>query len=245
MVSAYKIAIMEYSLTRKNTGTLFFTYYDPFLSSKTNSYCISTLLIQNVLFTMRRNYDIKKISAKGGTNIDYYRLSSIFFWDKEKKLKHNLKTNTLTFIVENGLPADLRPTWDKTTDQRIGQLDIRLQKPTREFINTVEEELGIQLRVIQGLRTIAEQNTLYDQGRTTPGNKVTNAKGGQSFHNYGLAVDVVLIKNGEAVWSPVSKDVVDIGTSLGFEWGGNWKSFKDYPHFQMTFGKTIKQLQNK
>ena len=188
---------------------------------------------------------VKKISAKGGTDTDFYGLASTSFWDKGKKLKHNIKNNTLLLTVENGLPADIRPTWDKTTDARITKLDARLQKPTREFINTVEEELGIQLRVIQGLRTIDEQNTLYNQGRTTPGNKVTNAKGGQSFHNYGLAVDVVIIKNGQAVWTQVPKEVVNIGTSLGFEWGGNWKSFKDYPHFQMTFGKTIKQLQTK
>jgi len=237
---------MEYLLTRKNVfGSFTFNSNDPFLFAGRESSCIASYLINSILFTINANYVVKKISAKGGTDTDFYGLASTSFWDKGKKLKHNIKNNTLLLTVENGLPADIRPTWDKTTDARITKLDARLQKPTREFINTVEEELGIQLRVIQGLRTIDEQNTLYNQGRTTPGNKVTNAKGGQSFHNYGLAVDVVIIKNGQAVWTQVPKEVVNIGTSLGFEWGGNWKSFKDYPHFQMTFGKTIKQLQTK
>lgn len=237
---------MEYILTKKNTAGVFsFNAHDPFLSVATASSCIASFMIPSVLFTIKSNYDVKKVSAKGGTDTDFYELSARNFWDKGKRLKHNLKNNTLLLLVDNGLPANLRPTWDKTTDARIMKLDARLQKPTREFINTVEEELGIQLRVIQGLRTFEEQNELYNQGRTTPGSKVTNAKGGQSFHNYGLAVDVVIMKNGQAVWTKVPNEVVDIGTSLGFEWGGNWKSFKDYPHFQMTFGNTIKQLQAK
>lgn len=109
---------------------------------------------------------------------------------------------------------------------------------------------GIEIRIVSGYRSPAEQQVLYNQGRTTPGKVVTNAKPGRSNHNYGLAIDFVLIKsgydmkadtdgNGIADWI----DVVTHAKMLGFAWGGDWKSFKDYPHFEMMFGLTIDQLQ--
>ena len=134
-------------------------------------------------------------------------------------------------------------TWDSITDTRIAQLDDRLQAPAKEFINTVEKQFGIQLRVTQSFRSFEEQEALYAKGRTVSGRIVTNARGGQSYHNYGLAFDVVIMRNGQAVWESLPKDIADIAISLGFEWGGNWRTFKDYPHFQMTFGQSIKELQ--
>ena len=73
---------------------------------------------------------------------------------------------------------------------------------------------------------------------------VTKARAGLSYHNYAFAIDVVIIKNGQAVWTVVPNDVVKIGERLGFEWGGTWKRFNDYPHFQMTFGKSIRDLRS-
>ncbi|MNN28766.1 Peptidoglycan L-alanyl-D-glutamate endopeptidase CwlK precursor [compost metagenome] len=106
---------------------------------------------------------------------------------------------------------------------------------------------GIYVLITQGLRTIAEQDALYAQGRTTPGSIVTNAKGGTSFHNYGLGVDYALLSaNGSTVSWTVNdawRRVAEIAKSFGFEWGGDWTSFKDYPHIQMTFGLTIRDLQ--
>ncbi|MBB6239567.1 hypothetical protein HDC90_004220 [Pedobacter sp. AK013] len=171
--------------------------------------------------TIHRNYIVEKKSTKGGTDIDYYFLDSGIFCSRKKRIKFNKKTKSLLLIVENGLPIYLRPTWDDTTNKRILTLDRRLQNPAREFINTVEEELGIQLRIVQALRTVAEQNALYNQGRTTPGNIVTKAKGGSSYHNYALAMDVVIVKEGQAVWSILPREVVKIGEQVGFEWGGN------------------------
>lgn len=113
---------------------------------------------------------------------------------------------------------------------------------------------GVNIVITQGLRTIAEQDALYAQGRTRPGQIVTNAKGGTSYHNYGLAVDFALLLNdGKQVsWDvklDVDKDgvaewmeVVEEAHKLGFEWGGDWTSFKDLSHFQMAFGMTIAQL---
>ncbi|WP_316803917.1 M15 family metallopeptidase [Pedobacter nototheniae] len=237
---------MEYSLKEKRNAGILFSFYDPFrLSQYTYSVSFSPGSIPLVIDAIHKNYEVKKISIKGGIDIDYYILDPTFFWDKRKKVKYNKKTNNLLLLIENGLPNHLRPTWDEVTNKRILTLDKRLQNPARAFINTVEEELGIQLRIVQALRTIAEQNALYNQGRTTPGAIVTKAKGGTSYHNYALAMDVVMIEKGQAVWTILPKEVVKIGEDLGFEWGGTWKGFKDYPHFQMTFGQSIRDLQNK
>ena len=113
---------------------------------------------------------------------------------------------------------------------------------------------GVPILITQGLRTIAEQDALYAQGRTMPGSVVTNAKGGYSYHNFGLAVDfALLLPNGSSVSWNMNRDyngnnikdwieVVDEAKKLGFEWGGDWTSFKDYPHFQMVFGLKLTQL---
>jgi peptidoglycan L-alanyl-D-glutamate endopeptidase CwlK len=104
---------------------------------------------------------------------------------------------------------------------------------------------GINILVTQGLRTIKEQDELYAKGRTTAGKIVTNVKGGFSYHNYGLAFDFAVIDTSTKInWNIDSrwKRVGAIGESLGLEWGGNWKGFVDYSHFQLTFGLTIADL---
>jgi peptidoglycan LD-endopeptidase CwlK len=100
-------------------------------------------------------------------------------------------------------------------------------------------EAGTYLLVVSGLRTPAQQEALYEQGRTAPGNIVTNAKAGQSMHNYGLAVDVVPYLSGQtgAVnWStnaPQYQAMVAAMKAQGLVWGGDWISFPDEDHFQM------------
>lgn len=113
---------------------------------------------------------------------------------------------------------------------------------------------GIPIVITQGLRTISEQDDLYAQGRTKPGPIVTNAKGGYSNHNFGMAIDfALLMPDGKAVSWDMKRDgncngtadwheVVTEAKALGFAWGGDWYSFKDYPHFEMTFGLTCAQL---
>jgi N-acetylmuramoyl-L-alanine amidase CwlA len=113
---------------------------------------------------------------------------------------------------------------------------------------------GIYVLITQAYRSIAEQNELYAQGRTKPGKIVTNAKGGTSYHNYGLAVDMALYTpDGKSVVWDTDTDfnenqkkdwmeVVALFKARGFKWGGDFKSFKDMPHFEMTFGFSIAQL---
>lgn len=150
---------------------------------------------------------------------------------------------------------------DKLTLQRIENLHPKVREEARFIYADICKVLcGKAIcRFAYTLRTFAEQDKLYAQGRTAPGARVTNAKGGQSYHNYGLAIDIVLLvdKDGNgtyetAVWDTRTDfdndrradwmEVVAIFKRYGWEWGGDWK-FKDYPHFQKTFGKTIKQLQ--
>ncbi|ESU71115.1 peptidase [Geobacillus thermopakistaniensis] len=114
----------------------------------------------------------------------------------------------------------------------------------RQLIEQAYKE-GINVIITQGLRTIEEQNELYAQGRTKPGKIVTNAKGGYSYHNFGLAFDFALLNpDGSVSWNVDDKwkRVAQIGKSLDLEWGGDWKDFKDYPHFQYTFGLSLADL---
>jgi len=104
--------------------------------------------------------------------------------------------------------------------------------------------VGVHPLITEAYRSFERSDELYAQGRTKPGQIVSNARGGQSLHNYGLAIDFVLIVNGKMVWE-VNADwmtVVKVFKKYGFEWGGDWNSLKDYPHFQKTFGLTTKQL---
>jgi peptidoglycan L-alanyl-D-glutamate endopeptidase CwlK len=126
--------------------------------------------------------------------------------------------------------------------------DLILPARTRvqAFLETAKKQ-GIDLLVTSTYRDNASQNALYAQGRTTPGKIVTNAKAGQSWHNYRCAVDVVPIVAGKPRWDvkdEVWQQVGALGKAAGLEWAGDWKRFKEYPHFQYTGGLTLAQLQS-
>jgi peptidoglycan L-alanyl-D-glutamate endopeptidase CwlK len=103
---------------------------------------------------------------------------------------------------------------------------------------------GVHPFIVQTLRTFEEQDLLYQKGRTRPGPKVTNAKPGSSFHQYGLAIDFCLEINGKLVWKVDANwmKVVECFKKYGFSWGGDWKSLKDYPHVEKTFGYSWRDL---
>lgn len=113
------------------------------------------------------------------------------------------------------------------------------------FIKAAKAD-GIDLLITSTYRDYESQQALYNQGRTTPGPVVTNAKPGYSFHNFKCAVDVVPLINGKPVWDneELWKKIGEIGKSCGLEWAGEWKTFKEYPHFQYTGGLSLEDLRN-
>jgi peptidoglycan L-alanyl-D-glutamate endopeptidase CwlK len=133
-----------------------------------------------------------------------------------------------------------------------------LHPKVRQEADKIYSEIALALtgraicRFSHTLRTFKEQDDLYAQGRSKPGAKVTNAKGGDSYHNYGLAIDIVLIKDAKvALWDTKSDfdgdgksdwmECVAIFKKYGWDWGGEWK-FVDAPHFQKSFGYSIAKL---
>jgi peptidoglycan LD-endopeptidase CwlK len=150
----------------------------------------------------------------------------------------------IDFHIDNGfdedapLPVQLHPVVSAKKDELI----------------SLAADKGINIVITQDFRSIEEQDKLYAKGRTAGGDIVTNAKGGESYHNFGLAIDFALLSiNGAVIWdmnydgngnSRADWDeVVEIAKGLGFEWGGDWRSFKDYPHLQYDFGLSIWELQ--
>jgi len=157
----------------------------------------------------------------------------------------NVSANSSAIDVGQRSAGRPRNVSDPISNRRIDKLDERLQQPVRDFVNSVENRTGIRLRVVQGLRTHKEQDAMYAQGRTTPGSRVTNARGGESYHNYGLAIDVAgLMSDGSINWGINYREIEPTAAENGFEWGGRFKSIKDMPHFQMTFGQSISDLQS-
>ena len=151
---------------------------------------------------------------------------------------------------------------DSITLQRIKLLHPKLREEALNIYYTIRERLSgkATVRFTHTLRTFAEQDALFSQGRTKPGKKVTNARAGRSYHNYGLAIDIVLLldRDGDGKYTEASWDMkgdfdadgvadfmeaVQVFKEHGWEWGGDWKFF-DGPHFQKTFGKSINDLQN-
>lgn len=119
--------------------------------------------------------------------------------------------------------------------RRLDKVHPTLSAAIKVLIDTLAQN-GMQIEVVQGLRTFAEQDGLFAQGRSRPGPIVTRARGGQSNHNYGLAVDVVPFNNGQPNWNAPLGVWTTIGNEaekLGLEWGGDWKKFVDKPHIQL------------
>lgn len=154
---------------------------------------------------------------------------------------------------------------DATTFKRIETIHPKIREELKALYTKANNKLGkgVRLRFAHTFRSFAEQDALYSQGRTTKGSIVTDAKGGQSIHNYGLAFDIVILydkegngtfkeaswdvkrdgdKDGIADWAEVTAIFTTAGYTNGFiKNGKRW----DLPHFQKDFGYTWKQLEAK
>lgn len=135
---------------------------------------------------------------------------------------------------------------DQVTIARVGQLHPKFRQSAQAFIEDAENTLNIKIRVVQGLRTFAEQDAIYAQGRTTEGKIVTYSPAGASYHNYGLAFDQV----------PFKIDGVNL------DWGFDFNKFKpvadkygltmglffphpDSDHFENKYGYNWRDLLHK
>jgi peptidoglycan L-alanyl-D-glutamate endopeptidase CwlK len=129
----------------------------------------------------------------------------------------------------SSVPATLA---DERSERTIATLLPQVQPLARALIESAAA-IGIAIKIISGTRTFAEQDALYEQGRTKSGRIVTNARGGYSNHNFGIAFDIGVFEGGRYLdESPAYKAVGALGMKLGLEWGGNWKTIQDEPHFQ-------------
>jgi peptidoglycan LD-endopeptidase CwlK len=145
-------------------------------------------------------------------------------------------TAIYTQLVPNK-PAPMASAAKATVDDRSERAIATLLTQVRPYARALIQKadgIGITVKVISGLRTYEEQNALYEQGRSKAGRIVTNARGGYSNHNFGIAFDIGVFEGARYLdESPKYKAVGALGTDLGLEWGGNWKSIQDEPHFQL------------
>lgn len=132
-------------------------------------------------------------------------------------------------IVQYG-PSPVPVDIDRVDDRSERQIETLLPdvRPYARALVQRATALGTDLRVIGGTRSIEEQNALYAKGRTARGPKVTNARGGYSTHNFGIAFDVgVFVANRYQAESPKYTAIGAVGIDLGLNWGGNWARLVD------------------
>ena len=118
---------------------------------------------------------------------------------------------------------------------RLESLEPVFREKIIELLHLTEQATGRSWSLSDGRRTIAQQNALYAQGRTKPGRVVTNAKGGQSAHNFGLAADLWPMKGKDFDWTAnqaLFKTMADIARSMGLTPGYYFKSIHDAPHIE-------------
>lgn len=128
--------------------------------------------------------------------------------------------------------------------RKLEDLHPKVAKLCDQFIKKCKSQ-NIDILITSTYRDHASQNALYAQGRTAPGKKVTNAKAGQSFHNWKCAFDFCPLVNGKPNWNDTAlyTKCGEIAESVGLEWAGRWKTFKELAHCQYTGGLTLKDFQ--
>jgi peptidoglycan L-alanyl-D-glutamate endopeptidase CwlK len=127
----------------------------------------------------------------------------------------------------------------------LDELHPKVKTLCEQFIIACDK-IDIDVLITSTYRDLESQGALYAQGRTTKGIIVTNAKAGQSFHNYRVAFDFVPIVNGKCVWNDVGlfTKCGRIAESLGLEWAGSWSGkFKETAHCQYTSGLSLADFQ--
>jgi peptidoglycan L-alanyl-D-glutamate endopeptidase CwlK len=150
-----------------------------------------------------------------------------------------LETQAAALVASHG-------AFDTRSETNLRTLLLRAQAAARLCLQALANDAlgkGITARILSGTRTYAEQNALQKQGRDgNPGKVVTNARGGESNHNFGIAWDVGLFNQGKYLDdSPLyaTAGPIVLAAAPGVEWGGNWKSIVDRPHYQLVTNLSI------
>lgn len=129
---------------------------------------------------------------------------------------------------------------------KLDSLKPKVRQLAKKLVAECRRQIGYEIVITSTLRSFDEQDALYAQGRTTSGPIVTNARGGYSFHNFGVAFDICPLVDGKLSWDDeeIFKKIGEIGRCLGLEWGGDWASFRDLPHFQYLAGYSLEDFRN-
>lgn len=124
----------------------------------------------------------------------------------------------------------------------IQQLHPKVRDNFQKFIEECENTFNITIRIISALRTMEEQQKIYNQGRTTPGPIVTKAIPGSSYHNWGMAADIAPLKDGQIDYNYNQSRWLPIAFKYGITWGGSWTGFKDPDHWECKLGHNWRDL---
>lgn len=128
--------------------------------------------------------------------------------------------------------------------RNIADLDPRFRPMAEAFVEGCKQA-GLEVLIYCTYRSGAEQDQLYAQGRGKPGKVVTNAKAGQSAHNWGMAFDGCPTVHGKPLWDepldgPHWQKYGEIGRAVGLAWGGDWPRFREGPHMEHPNWKQLK-----
>jgi peptidoglycan L-alanyl-D-glutamate endopeptidase CwlK len=137
-------------------------------------------------------------------------------------------------------------TFDWISERTIRTLQPRVQELARRFLGRLLD-VEIPARLISGTRSYAEQEALYRKGRFgNPPPRVTQARGGRSNHNFGLAWDIGIFQGGSYLGeSPLYRKAAEVGLVPELEWGGHWRTFVDQPHYQLKTGSTVASVRQR
>lgn len=145
-----------------------------------------------------------------------------------------------TFADASHAIAERLGRFDPCSERHIASLQLGAQEAARLLLKRVRKA-GLDARVISGTRGYAEQNRLFRQGRYgNAGDRVTNARGGRSNHNFGIAWDIGLFDAGRYITERAAYDrAAEVGLTGTLEWGGAWSRFPDRPHYQIATGLSV------
>jgi peptidoglycan LD-endopeptidase CwlK len=162
------------------------------------------------------------------------RMDGLYLGKLDGKWGPKTEAAAVSFEQQADTIRDATRAFDVRSEGCIRTLSLRVQADARLSLGRLRDA-GFNARIISGTRTYAEQEMLYRQGRFgNAGKKVTNARGGQSNHNFGIAWDIGLFDKtgGYLTATKPYKDAAVAGKSEFLEWGGDWKTFPDPPHYQ-------------